>query len=52
MASKDERDMDALAEQVERHGSISRAAKALKMSSFRAQALWKQICARLGEQAK
>jgi molybdenum-dependent DNA-binding transcriptional regulator ModE len=52
VASKDERDMDALADLVARQGSIARAARTLKMSSFRAQALWMQICAGLGEQAR
>ncbi len=52
MASKDERDMDALADLVARHGSVARAARTLKMSSFRAQALWMQICARFGDQAR
>lgn len=51
MASKDERDMDALAEKVERHGSIARAAKQLGMSIYRAESLWAQICAGLGWQA-
>lgn len=51
MASRDERDMDALAEKVERHGSIARAAKQLGMSIYRAESLWAQICAGLGWQA-
>jgi molybdenum-dependent DNA-binding transcriptional regulator ModE len=51
MASKDERDMDALAEKVERHGSIARAARQLGMSIYRAESLWAQICAGLGWQA-
>lgn len=51
MASKDERDMDALAERVERHGSIARAARQLGMSIYRAESLWAQICAGLGWQA-
>lgn len=52
MASKDEQDMDALAELVARHGSIARAARTLKMSIYRAESLWAQICAGLGRQAK
>ncbi len=51
MASKDERDMDALAEKVERHGSIARAARQLGMSIYRAESLWAQICAGLGWQS-
>lgn len=51
MASKDERDMDALAEKVERHGSIARAARQMGMSIYRAESLWAQICAGLGWQA-
>lgn len=44
--------MDALASCVALHGSIARAAKQLGMSIYRAQALWMQICARLGDQAR
>lgn len=44
--------MDALAEEVSRHGSLARAAKTLKVSRFRADFLWLRICARLGEQAR
>ena len=51
MASRDERDMDALADRVSAHGSVSRAARQLGMSIFRAQSLWMQIVARLGRQA-
>lgn len=51
MASKDERDMDALASCVSLHGSIARAAKQLGMSIYRAEALWMQICIGLGRQA-
>lgn len=43
--------MDALAEKVERHGSVARAAKQLGMSIYRAESLWAQICAGLGKQA-
>lgn len=44
----DDRDMDALAEEVARHGSLSRAAKAIKVSPFWADFLWLRICSRLG----
>ena len=43
--------MDMLAEEVSRHGSLSRAARKIGVSSFRAQALWARILARIGPQA-
>lgn len=52
MASKDERDMDALAACVALHGSIARGAKQLGMSIYRAESLLAQICAGLGWQAR
>ncbi len=49
--TKDDRDMDRLAEQVADGRSLALAASRLGMSAFRAQALWLRIVARLGKQA-
>lgn len=50
--SKDERDMDALAEAVSAGKSIGAAARKAGMSKFRGDFLWARICARLGVQAQ
>lgn len=48
----DEQLMDALAEMVAEGVSLATAARRLGISTFKRNALWMHICARLGDQAR
>lgn len=50
--TKDERDMDRLAEQIAEGRSLTVAATRLGISRWRADALWLRIVIRLGKQAE
>jgi len=52
MPSRDELDMDRLAEKVAQHGRIGTAARQIGVSKFRADALWAQIIHQIGRQAQ